>query len=440
MGFTQNLRQVWRHDRFRKLVAVRVASQAADGTVQVGMASYVLFSPQSQPNAWAIAAVLAITLLPFSVIGPFVSLVLDRWSRQRVVVVVDSIRCLVTLAIAALVATGSRSAGVSTALFGLLLVAMSLNRFVLAGLSAGLHYTVDEDEFLTASSVVPTIGPLGVVIGAVLAGAGRLILGRFIAPHLADAVVFCIAAALFVCSVLLASRIGRSDLGPEPGLPQTTASQIWTGLMAAFAHLRDRPAARLALQVLGAQRVAFGFIMVATILGYRNYFHTLDDVPGAMADLSVWAAVTGVGFILATAFVPQLTGRLGLRTTAIVLLGALAVVQVLPGSIFTKMALLVASFLLGLLAQSFKICVDTLVHAHVDADMKGRVFTIYDMVFNGAFVVAAVLAALVLPVEGLWLPAFLAVAVAYAGMAVWFAWGSARVGKASFEKGTGRAS
>ncbi len=74
-------------------MAVRVATQTSDGILQIALASFVLFSPERQPDAASIAAVLAVTLLPFSFIGPFVSVVLDRWSRRQVILVVDSCRC-----------------------------------------------------------------------------------------------------------------------------------------------------------------------------------------------------------------------------------------------------------------------------------------------------------------------------------------------------------
>lgn len=69
---------------------VRVLGQAGDGTLQVGMASYLLFSAQSQATAWAVAGVLAITLLPYTIIGPFVSTFLDTWSRRNVVLYSNS--------------------------------------------------------------------------------------------------------------------------------------------------------------------------------------------------------------------------------------------------------------------------------------------------------------------------------------------------------------
>ena len=64
---------------------------------------------------------------------------------------------------------------------------------------------------------------------------------------------------------------------------------------------------------------------------------------------------------------------------------ASAVFQVLPGAIYAKVLLMIAAFLLGLTAQNIKICVDTLVQAYVHDELKGRVFVLYDMVFNMAW-------------------------------------------------------
>ena len=69
MGAGRALRRLWRHAGFRRLLTLRALSQSADGTVQVGMAAYLLFSPASQPDAWSIAAILAITFLPFTLLG-----------------------------------------------------------------------------------------------------------------------------------------------------------------------------------------------------------------------------------------------------------------------------------------------------------------------------------------------------------------------------------
>ena len=97
---------------------------------------------------------------------------------------------------------------------------------------------------------------------------------------------------------------------------------------------------------------------------------------------------------------PPLSARLGIRRVVLGCLLGSAVFQLVPGAIYARVPLLVAAFLLGLTAQMIKICVDTLVQAHVDDDMKGRTFVLYDMVFNVSLVVAAVVGAVVLPSDG----------------------------------------
>ncbi len=420
MEFLRSLRQLWRHRLFRRLLAVRVATQSCDGLLQIALASYVLFSPERQPDAASIATVLAITLLPFSVLGPFVGVVLDRWSRRQVLVVVDLSRSVLTLGLAALVATGLRTAGTETLFYGLVLLLMSLNRFLLAALSASLPHTIDADEYMVANSVVPTVGPAGALIGVGVGTGLRLLLGRSMPDYSANAVLFAVAAAGFVLSASLALRIPRDQLGPDVREP-TRARDVVVGLRAALAHLRERRAAGIGLLTIGAHRVVYGIVTVATILVYRNYFHTLDQVDAALADLGLLVVVTGAGFVLAAAATPPGTARLGVRRWLVASLLASAVLQVLPGAIYAKVPLLIAAFLLGLAAQNIKICVDTLVQAHVDDELKGRVFVLYDMVFNLALVIAAGTGALILPTDGRSVPILLVLAGCYLVLGVAFA-------------------
>ncbi len=404
MELVRGLRRLWRHQLFRRLLAVRVATQSCDGLLQIALASYVLFSPERQPDARSIAVVLAITLLPFSVLGPFVGVVLDRVSRRQVLVVVDLSRSVLALGLAALVATGLRTPGIETLFYGGVLLAMSLNRFLLAALSASLPHTIDEDEYMVANSVVPTIGPAGAVIGVGVGTGLRLLLGRSMPDYSANAILFVVAAAGFVLSASLALRIGRQQLGPDAreyeGREPTKARDVLVGLAEAVWHLRQRRAAGLGLLTIGAHRVVYGIVTVATILVYRNYFHNLDQVDAALADLSLLVVITGAGFVAAAAITPPMTARLGVRRWLIGCLVASAVFQLLPGAVYAKAPLLVAAFLLGVTAQNIKICVDTLVQAHVDDDLKGRVFVLYDMVFNVALVLAAVIGAVILPANG----------------------------------------
>ena len=327
---------------------------------------------------------------------------------------------MLALALAGLVATGLRTGEIEALFYAGVLAAMSLNRFLLAALSASLPHTIEADEYLVANSVVPTVGPAGVLVGAGLATGLRLLLGQVMTDYFANAILFALAAVGFVASASLALRIPRTQLGPadvQPPRPRDIAA----GLAAALRHLQLRRPAALGLIAIGAHRVVYGIVTVAMILVYRNYFHTPEEVDAAIADLGLLAALTGAGFVLAAVVTPPFVARIGIRGWLGSCLAASAVVQVVPGAIYAAVPLLVAAFLLGLLAQSIKICVDTLVQAHVDDDFKGRVFVLYDMVFNVALVVAAGLAALLLPPNGVSVPILIGLAGCYLFSAASFA-------------------
>ncbi len=419
MEFVRSLRQLVRHSLFRRLLSVRVATQTADGVLQVALASFVLFSPQRQPDAASVAAVLAITLLPFSILGPFVSVVLDRWSRRQILVVLDLARAVLAVGLAVLVGSGIRTGWSDAVFYGGVLLAMSLNRFLLAALSAALPHTIEPGEYMVANSVMPTIGPLGTVVGVGLGTTLRVVLGNQMPDYRANAVLFCIAALGWLISMGLALRIPRRALGPDQPDP-ALAREIVHGLVEALRHLRERRAAGLGLIAIGAHRIVDGVVTVAMILGFRNYPNAGDDVNAALADLGILAVVTAAGFVAAAAVTPPLSVRLGVRRLVVVGFLTSAVFQVLPGAIFRQLPLLLAGFLLGITAQSIKLCVDTLVQAHVDDEFKGRVFVLYDMIFNVALVVAAGIGAAILPANGVSVPIILGLAVAYALLGLWF--------------------
>lgn len=439
MPVARDLTRLWRHRLFRRLVAIRLATQSADGTLQVGMAAYVFFSPQKQPDAWSIALVLAVTLLPFSIVGPFVSLTLDRFSRRQVAVVTDAVRVVLAALLAWLVLDPAMGSSWKIVVFyASVLVAMSLNRYLLAGLQAGLPHTVDEDEYLVASSVMPMIGPTGVLVGAALAGAVRFAAVGRLETYQADAIVFALAAAGFALAMSLSLTIGRWELGPDPeGNPgRTPARAVLRGLAKGVAHLRERTPAAQGLVVMTGARILACMTQVAAMLLFRNHFHPVSDVNAAMADLGVWAGATGAGYVASAAIVTPIARRIGMRWTIVGLLAGSGVAQIVPGSLFTTWGLIASGFLLGLGAQALKICVDTVVQAHIDDAYKGRVFTLYDMLFNAAFVLAAVIVALVFPHDAYTVVGFVAVGVAFLALAGWFTWASGRVGSAAFDRGT----
>ncbi|MCZ9338168.1 MFS transporter, partial [Streptomyces sp. TRM76130] len=124
---------------FRRLLAVRLLSQGADGIYQVGLATYVVFSPERQTSPAAVASAMAVLLLPYSLVGPFTGVLLDRWRRRQVFLFGNLLRALMASVTAVLMITS-----VPDWLFYVsALCVTAVNRFVLAGLSAALPRVVD---------------------------------------------------------------------------------------------------------------------------------------------------------------------------------------------------------------------------------------------------------------------------------------------------------
>jgi MFS family permease len=421
MSVPRDLRVLLRGRDFRRLFSVRVASQFGDGVFQVALASYVLFSPEREASPQAIAAGFAAVLLPFSVLGPFTGVLIDRWSRRQILAWSNLVRVFLTIGIALLVVAGAGGA----TLFLAVLVALSVNRFLLAALSAALPHVVDRERLVMANSVTPTCGTaaflLGVACGGSIHGLATGI-GPGVTP---DVTVLATAAALYGLAGWLATRMAPDLLGPDydPARPTVRehARHILVGLLDGFAHLRSRRPAAAGLLAIGAHRFFYGLSTVATILLYRYYFNDPADPEAGFAGLAVAVLVSGAGFVTAAFVTPLATARISLQRWVIVLLVLASVVEVVPGGFYTEPTLLVAAFALGVSAQGVKISVDTLVQTHVDDAFRGRVFALYDVIFNVAFVAAAVAAAFLLPPDGKSYGVLALVAAGYTATAIAYA-------------------
>ena len=383
---------------YRRLLAVRVCSQGTDGLVQVALASYVLFAPERQATAIAVAAAFAALLVPYSLLGPFAGVLLDRWSRRQVLVVSNLVRTAFVLAMAATVAAG-RADGL---LFALVLATLSLNRFLLAALSAALPHVVQRAQLVLANAVTPTAGTLAFLAGLAVAVLLRLGVERAGGPG--NVVVLIVAAGGYLAAAGLGLRIPRQLLGPpaqltRPAMKDSLAGVV-KGLREGLRYLGRRCPAAYGLAAIGTSRFCYGLSVLATVLLYRNYFSPANDPEAGLAGLSLAVLVSGAGFLSAALVTPYATRRIGKHRTITAALLLAAVVEVMPGAMYTVPTLLVAAFVLGLAAQSVKICVDTLVQEHVDDAFRGRAFAVYDVVFNAAFVLAAVIGAVIVPANG----------------------------------------
>ncbi len=432
MSVLGDLRVVAVHRDFRKLLGVRLVSQTGDGMFQVGLATLFFFSPENATTAAGVAAAFAVLLLPFTIVGPFAGVLLDRWRRRQVLLIGNLVRVGLAVVLAVLLAT----TGVGPAVYVLTLVTLSINRFLLSALSAGLPHVVPRDQLLMANAVSPTLGAAAAGVGAAL-GLG---LGRVVADSPAhDAVALVGSAALFGTASALALRLRRDQLGPDelvaPAELWAKVVDVGRGLVQGATYLVHERTPGLALGAMAAHRFLFGANFIASILISRNLLSDPSDADAGLATFATVLAASAVGFLLAAVLTPVMHERISPASWIVSCLVIAAVSQLVLAATVTLVTMLGAGLLLGLAAQGAKIAVDTIVQGDTGDLYRGRAFALYDVLYNAAFVGAAALAAAALPDTGYSRGVFVAVAVAYVATAIGFRAGMARARVVRAERG-----
>jgi MFS family permease len=183
-------------------------------------------------------------------------------------------------------------------------------------------------------------------------------------------------------------------------------------------HLTSRPPAAYALAAITAARFLFGVMTVLTLLVYRNHFTDSGLLRAGLPGLTQVVVASGVGTVTAAVVTPVAARRVGKPAwlAGSLLLGGVAVVTL--GLPYTLSSFLGAGLVLGFVMQASKISVDTVVQEQVDDEFRGRVFSVYDTLFNVSFVAAAALAAGILPDDGVSGPVVAALGIGYGLTAV----------------------
>jgi MFS-type transporter involved in bile tolerance (Atg22 family) len=167
-------------------------------------------------------------------------------------------------------------------------------------------------------------------------------------------------------------------------------------------------------------RALYGTLLVEALLLYRNYFFqgSGNKALGHVTELVITSAI---GFGLAAFITPPGVKRLTKDQWIIAWLLIGGVTTLALGPTFNQFAYLLLGFALGLSAQCVKICVDTTIQQTVDDAYMGRVFSLYDMLFNVAYVVGPAVAVPFMPTDGKSFAVVIVIGVLYLAAAAAYA-------------------
>ncbi len=366
------LRAVMTRPGYRRLWAARTVSQWGDVAQFTTLALLVLHLTGSGLGvSGAVLAEIAPVLLLAPVAGPLV----DRLPRVRVMVTAD----LARLVLAAILALWHSDIGVVYAVaFGLSAGSVFFNP------AAGslLPTLVDKEELVAANSGIWSAAVLSQVLLAPLAG--------LLASTAGVGWAFAVNAASFGISALLMRGLRATE---APRLVVTAS--IWVQGREALGLLgRDRLLRALALaQALAA--LSAGATSALLVLLAARRLHAGGGGYGLML------AGIGVGAFCG----PLLLGRLGKRARQPQLVftafGLRGVVDLVLASVTALPAALAALAFYGMGTSTGNITFSTVIQSHVPEQLRGRVFSAFDLVWQAMRLASLLLGGLLADAYGI---------------------------------------
>ena len=391
--------------RLNRILTIRWSGQLTDGLFQSALASFVLFSPERAPNAISAALAFAVVLLPYSLIGPYVGIFLDRFSRQRIIRNCNYLRAANLLIIAWLVNSGST--GIILTLF--VLFAFGVNRLILSGLSAGLPLLVKREELIAANALAVTGGTIWVVIGGGIGIGIKNLLSQNSDADFADAVVILIASLGFLTAALACFRLNKYEIGPlehEVSAESRGYKEVLEGLMI----LRSHSDALRGILSIGIQRGGITALTLMALLLERKSFNDPADPDAGLAGFGMALAIAGIGIGLGAIISPYGVIKFGRHRWMRLLMFLCIPPLLIYAAGISEISMIASAFLVGLCGQGIKVTNDALVQSKITDEYRGRVFAFYDVAVNAGIVTGAIGAALILPDNGV--TAFLPITVA----------------------------
>lgn len=361
------------------LMAAQFAAQAGDGIVQTALGKFIVFGgekgfdPEAAKSPDEVLRIALYIFVPYAIISPFLGVVIDRWDRRRLLFVANGLRGVVVL----LIGLVGITAIPEVALFLAFVLTLASTRLVLATKSAALPATLGESNLTEGNAVSQLGGAMFQIGGAVVAiGASLFLVARWVAI---------IGALVYLAGALVALRIRKASDHETGTSFLTELSRVLVNIAAGVREVARSPKASASILTYFWLRTLWSF----TLTGIA--FVSLELLEGAETTRLILTGGGGaVGAALGFLLAGWLTSKI--RTTAMLVVGSSAVAGVavaVLGGLEIKPAIIALTFFLGLGFFLGKISLDTMVQESLGDDFRGRAFSLYDIAYNVAWVVAA---------------------------------------------------
>jgi Major Facilitator Superfamily len=365
----------------RVLLGAQFCGQAADGIAQTAFTNILVLEPLGQETPTRVLALFALTLVPYSLLAPWLGVLVDRWDRRGLLGWTNSIRAglLITFPLWVSSIPGD------TFLYATVLALLGLGRLWLTTKGAILPLVLNEQHLLRGNSISGGGGMLAALAGGVL-GIGLIAVAG-------DSPAVVAAGVLYAVSALISTRLSTrmSPLQALPSRLSSAAARAGAEMLHGLTVIWRNSRVRIALAAIFVLRTIVMFVAVATILAVKSRFPGAEDRFGRLSSGALALALAGAGAFTGAVVAP-VAGR-ALNRSRLVLLGfaipGLGLVAL--GPLASLSALMALAFVAGFGAFTAKVAVDAEVQGDLTDEFRGRAFALYDILYNLASVMAAAL-------------------------------------------------
>lgn len=345
------MRELMRDRDFRLLMIGQTLSMFGDTAMLLTLGMWA----KDLSGSNAVAGSVFVALCLPTLLAPLGGLVIDRFRRRQVMIVVDLVTAVALLG---LLFVHDRSdlwiVYAVAAIYGASLVTFQSAR------SALLHSMLRDDELGQANGSLSTVREALRLIGPA-AGAGLYAWFGGQATAVLDAATFVISAI-----ALLAMRVA------EPKPTYTHGEPLRAQLSSGLDHIRRTPILRAAVVCVVTAMLALG-------LAESVFFAVVDDgLHRPVTFLGILQSAMGVGAIVGGVLITMLIPRTGEKRPVAVGLGLVAVGSALS-MVASAWVVALGMVCLGAGLPITVVCITTLLQRHTPAPIQGRVFTTFEM-------------------------------------------------------------
>jgi len=365
---------------FLRLWLAQLISQFGDRVHQMALVG--LIAERSGVSTANLTKLMAFTILPVFIIQPFAGVLIDRWDRKTTLFVCDIARGLLVLMIPLIFIHWDAILPIYIIVF----LAFSFSRFYVPAKMSIIPDIVDEDQLITANSLVTTTGMIASVLGL---GLGGLMIEKLGAKNgfVIDAITFFISGAIIFTIVPKKIRISKNVI-LEKGrrIVADIKTTFWQEFVAGFKYLITHKEIRFIAYMFFILLSAVGAIYVVSIVFIQEVFGSKTMHLGSVA------VSLCVGLFLGV----LIYGRWGKKeywdktifscfsAGGVVLIAFASVVGHYP-VIWFAMSL---ATVLGMVVGPIFIAAYSMVHIYCDNEMRGKIFSSLEIVIHFAFLMA----------------------------------------------------